>query len=160
LQLELETYLPRIRFQRVEARGAVWTTEALFPNYLFARFELGAAGPQVERVPGVSEIVRFGSHCPAVPEGVIEELRGHIGSGEVHVVEERLVPGDAVEIGSGVLQGLGAVVTRVLPARERVRVLLEMLGREATVEWPRGVVRSARGVREGLLREGVGRRGD
>ena len=38
LQLELETYLPRIRFQRVEARGAVWTTEALFPNYLFARF--------------------------------------------------------------------------------------------------------------------------
>jgi len=55
---------------------------------------------------------------------------------------------------------LGAGVTRVLPAGERVRVLLERLGREANVELPRSVVRSARGVREGLFREGVGRRGD
>ena len=88
---------------------------------------------------------------------MIEELRGQIGAGEVHVVEERLVPGEAVEIESGVLQGLGAVVTRVLPARERVRVLLELLGREANVELPRSVLRSARDVREGLFREGAGK---
>ncbi len=153
LQLELETYLPRIRFRRVESRGPVWTTEALFPNYLFARFDLGASGQQVERVPGVIEIVRFGSHCPPVPEPVIEELRRQVGADQVHVLQERFVPGDAVQIESGPFEGLGAVVTRVMPAKERVSVLLELLGRQANLELPTGVVRSARGIRQGLFTE-------
>ena len=156
LQLELETYLPRIRFQRIESRGPVWTTEALFPNYLFARFDLGASSQEVERVPGVIEIVRFGSHCPPVPEPVIEDLRRQVGADQVHVLHERFVPGDSVQIESGPFEGLSAVVTRVMPARERVGVLLELLGRQANVELPTGVVRSAREIRQGLFTDDVG----
>jgi transcriptional antiterminator RfaH len=111
LQLELETYLPRIRFQRVEPRGSIWTTEALFPNYLFARFDLGASGQQVERVPGVIEIVRFGPHCPAIPERVIQDLRRQLGADQIHVLHEQFVPGDSVDIRSGPFEGLKAVVT-------------------------------------------------
>jgi transcriptional antiterminator RfaH len=134
----------------------VWTTEALFPNYLFARFDLGIAGQQVERVPGVIEIVRFGPHCPRIPERVIEDLRRQIGADQVHVVEQRFVPGDAVQIQSGPFEGLGAVVTRVMPANERVRVLLELLGRQTSVELPSGVLRSAREIRQGLFAENAG----
>lgn len=151
LQLDLETYLPRIRFRRVEARRTVWTTEALFPNYLFARFDLGAAAHEVERVPGVIELVRFGSHCPAVPEPVIQDLRRRVAGDQVHVLHERLVPGDSVQIASGPFEGLEAVVTRVLPATERIRVLLELLGRRASMELPAAVVRAGREIREGLF---------
>ena len=40
---KLEVYLPRIRFQRCTRRGLVWFTEALFPNYFFARLDLSNA---------------------------------------------------------------------------------------------------------------------
>jgi transcription antitermination factor NusG len=35
-----------------------------------------------------------------------------------------------------VFHGLRAVITRVMPSRERVAVLLEFLGRQTTVELP------------------------
>jgi len=38
----LEVFLPRIRFKKHSVRGPVWVTEALFPNYLFARFDFRA----------------------------------------------------------------------------------------------------------------------
>jgi transcriptional antiterminator RfaH len=147
----IESFLPRIRYRRVEARGAVWTTEALFPNYLFVRCDLARAWQQVQCVPGVTELVRFGSQCPSIPGEVIEGLRALLGAQDVYVIEDRLAPGDAVRIFEGPFEGLEAIVTRVLPAGERVRVLLELLGRQTSVELPvSGVAGIARELRGGL----------
>jgi transcriptional antiterminator RfaH len=133
-QLQVETYLPRIKFRRKERRRVVWTTEALFPTYLFARFDLATVLQQVQCVPGVIGLVRFGSHCPAVPDQAIHALRAQVGPEEVHIITEAFVPGQCVEIATGPFQGLQAVVTRVLPAKERVNVLLDFLGRQTNVE--------------------------
>jgi transcriptional antiterminator RfaH len=45
--------------------------------------------------------------------------------------------GDNVRIAKGAFAGLEAVVTQILPARERVKVLMDFLGRkiEAEVEY-------------------------
>ena len=51
---------------------------------------------------------------------------------------------------SRVLPGLQAVVTQVMPARNRVTVLLEFLGRQTAVELPLDQV-----LREGNERSGV-----
>ena len=51
---------------------------------------------------------------------------------------------------AGAFRGLKAVVTRVMPARERVQVLLEFLGRQTSVEVPAGEV-----LREGDQRRRV-----
>jgi len=56
---------------------------------------------------------------------------------ELRVVEDTLRPGDIVEVAEGVLHGLQAVVSRVMPARQRVAVLLDFLGRQTTVELDR-----------------------
>jgi transcription antitermination factor NusG len=87
---------------------------------------------------------------------VIEDLRRQIGTDHVHMVEQRFVPGDAVQIQSGPFEGLGAVVTRVIPGSERVRVLLELLGRQTSVELPTGVARSAREIRREVFMEDGG----
>jgi transcriptional antiterminator RfaH len=71
-----------------------------------------------------------------VPEAVIEELRVSLGGDPVHVIREELQPGESVQIAGGVFHGLRAVITRVMPSRERVAVLLEFLGRQTTVELP------------------------
>ena len=136
----IEVYLPRVRFKRATRRGPVWFTEALFPNYLFARFDLGQCLRQVCHAQGIRGVVHFGDRWPIVPDAVIEELRATLGEDPVHVIREELQPGEAVQIAGGVFHGLRAVVTRVMPSRERVAVFLEFLGRQTTVELPTGAV--------------------
>jgi hypothetical protein len=45
-----------------------------------------------------------------------------------------LHPGGNVRLLSGAFAGLYAVIIQVLPAKERVKLLLELLGRETIVE--------------------------
>jgi transcriptional antiterminator RfaH len=133
-EADVEVYLPRIRFKRPTRQGPVWFTEALFPNYLFARFELELCVRKVQAARGVRGVVHFGHRWPAIPDAIIEHLRACVPSDQVHVINEDLKTGDAVRISGGAFHGLEAVVTRVMPGRQRVGVLLEFLGRQTMVE--------------------------
>jgi transcription elongation factor/antiterminator RfaH len=146
----MEVYLPRIRFRRSTRGGPVWFTEALFPNYLFVRFDLRAALRRVHYTSGVSGVIRFGDHWPEIPDAVIEDLRCAVGPDAVHEVGEELEPGDPVVISGGAFHDLRAVVTRVMTGRERVAVLLEILGRQTAVELPASEVVPEGGIYGGL----------
>ncbi len=146
----LEVFLPRVRFKKASVRGPVWVTETLFPNYLFARFGVAESLRLVRSAPGVSTVVNFGGQVPAVPDPVIDELRRHIGADETRVLSDQLSPNDRVQISGGVMHGLTAVVTQVMPAKERVKVLLNFLGQQTTVE-----VAAAALVKEGNARHDV-----
>jgi len=122
----------------------VTEVDAALPNYLFARFDLAACLRQVCHSRGVRGVVHFGDRWPIVPESVIEELRVTLGGEPVHVIREALQPGETVQIAGGVFHGLRAVITRVMPSRERVAVLLEFLGQQTSVEL----------AGEALIREG------
>ncbi len=60
-----------------------------------------------------------------------------MGGEDMRVVEDTLQPGDTVQIASGAMHGLQAVVRRVMPAKQRVAVLLDFLGRQTAVELDR-----------------------
>ena len=137
---DMEVYLPRICFKRATRRGPVWFTEALFPSYLFVRFDLARCLRKVCHARGVSGVVHFGERWPAIPDAAIEELRLALGKEAVHVIPDDFQPGEAVHIAGGVFHGLRAIVTRVLPSRQRVAVLLEFLGRQTAVELPKEAV--------------------
>jgi transcriptional antiterminator RfaH len=146
---DFEVYLPRIRVPRPTRSGPVWRTEALFPNYLFARFELGQAARRVQYTRGVSGIVHFGDHWPSIPDSVIAELRAaetasrdralprNGGAGRAMLSDASAVslrPGEPVVISGGALHSFSATVLRVMPAHARVAVLLDFLGRPSAVE--------------------------
>jgi len=132
---DVAVFCPRIRFRRPTKDGASWVTEALFPGYFFAHFCLREMLPSVRSAHGVSSIVRFGEWIPDIADSIIEELRAETEDrmmmGEL---VQPLVPGDRVRLVRGALAGLEAVVTHVLPGNERVRLLLEFLGRETLAE--------------------------
>jgi transcriptional antiterminator RfaH len=130
-------FCPRIRFKRATRRGLVWVTEAMFPGYLFACFELVAMHRQVRYSHGVSGIVRFADRYPTIEEGALAQLRGQIGASGIKELAYELSEGDQVQIVGGAFVGLDAVVTQLLPAKERVKVLMDFLGRkmEAEVQW-------------------------
>jgi transcriptional antiterminator RfaH len=136
----VEVFLPRIRFKRATRRGTAMVTEALFPNYLFARFNWQTSLRQVQHARGVRGVVHFGERWPTIDEAIIADLRQAVGDTELCVIPAELAPGDAVEIASGNFQGLEAVVTRVMPNRERVAVLMEFLGRQTSIELPADAV--------------------
>ena len=132
--LGLDIVSPRIRFRRATVRGAVWVTESVFPNYLFARFDRAETGRDVQHTFGVSGIVHFGLFCPTIPDHVVEDLRLLAGEGEIRVIEQDPQPGDEILMAGGVFHGLTAVVFRVMPAKQRVALLLNFLGRETQVD--------------------------
>jgi transcriptional antiterminator RfaH len=129
-----EVLNPRIRFRRPTRRGPVWVTESLFPGYLFARFDWHQYLRLVHHTAGVTGVVHFGSRWPTVPDEVIDGLRHSVGPEELRVLGADMAEGEEVQIAGGAFHGLAGVVTRVMPARKRVAVLLEFLGRQTTVE--------------------------
>jgi transcriptional antiterminator RfaH len=129
----VKVFAPRIRFRRPTHTGLQWTTEALFPSYFFARI-----GPSMLRrshyATHVRGIVHFGNSWPTIPDQTIEELEKRLGGGQVHVIVASVSAGDEVEIIEGIFRGFEAVVTQVMPARKRVAILLDLLGRQTVVE--------------------------
>ena len=130
----IKIFLPRVRFKRSTRQGTFWATEALFPNYLFAHFDWQECLHRVQSIRGVRGVVHFGERWPTIPDEIIGQLREAIGADELRVIPARLKPGDEVQIAGGVLSGLQAVISRVMPGRERVAVLLDFLGRQSTIE--------------------------
>lgn len=139
-QSDVEVFLPRIRYRRLTRCGPAWVTEALFRDYVFARFDLPIALRRVQSSLGVRCVVRFGQGWPTVPQTAIAELQAAMGGEDLRVVEDTLHPGDTVLIASGVMHGLQALVTQVMPAKQRVAVLLDFLGRQTAVEMDRSLV--------------------
>ena len=68
---EIEVFNPKLRIRKATRRGAVWFVEALFPGYLFARFDWDNKSQIVRGTPGVSTLVAFGTVVPVVPDAVV-----------------------------------------------------------------------------------------
>lgn len=130
----VEVFCPLLRFERARASGKVRVVEAMFPGYVFSRFRYLDLYRQVRSCSGVSTIVAFGGVPAVVPEAVISQLRAAVSDGETVEIPTQVKPGEEVQIVEGAMKGLRAVVTRVMPSRDRVTVLLEMLGMEREVD--------------------------
>jgi len=131
---EVEVFCPRLRLRRITRRGPVWFVEALFPGYLFARFDPLQSQSEVTHARGVSTIVRFKEAPASVPDAAIAELREHMNGTECKEIDQTIREGDSVVVAQGMFMGLATVVTQALPARERVRVLVDFLGQCREVE--------------------------
>ena len=127
---------PRLRFRKLTQRGPVWFVEAMFPGYLFAKFVYSTQHRSVESSHGVRGIVRFGQHLATLPEDTVVALQSKAGVEEIVVMDCSPKIGQPVQLIEGPFQGLEVVVTQLLPARERIRVLLEFLGRSLEMEVP------------------------
>jgi transcriptional antiterminator RfaH len=120
--------------------GVAWVTEALFPGYLFAQFDLVRMHRVVGYAPAVRSIVRFANRYPTIDEATVAQLSEHVGEKEIKVLDYQPSQGDNVKLAGGAFAGLDAVVTQVLPARARVRVLMDFLGRKIEAEFESSAV--------------------
>ncbi|MCB1210713.1 MAG: hypothetical protein KDK97_15385 [Verrucomicrobiales bacterium] len=131
---DVQSYCPRIRFQRSTRRGKVWFMEALFPGYFFARFTPAASYRAVKHAQNVLRVLEFGGQLAQVADSFIAELKEEMQHEDIRLVEVPIALGDEVEVTAGPMQGLRGIVSSLTNAKERVRILMEFLGRENLVE--------------------------
>jgi transcriptional antiterminator RfaH len=138
--LGLEVFLPRLRIERATQRGVTRAVEPLFPCYIFVRCVIEEKMTEIKHVNGISSLVHFGDRIPKIEDSIIEELQECFAAEDLLTVENRLLPGDEVSVADGAFAGMRAFVLRNMPARKRVQVLLDILGRPTPVEVDRSLV--------------------
>ena len=104
-----------------------------FPCYLFARIDFDETPlSSITWMPGVRRIVSTGSQPAVVADEIVALIRGRLGEIE-EVGYGKFTKGDRVRITSGPLRDLEAVFDQPLSAADRVRILLDVMGRMTPV---------------------------
>ncbi len=132
----LEVFCPQIRFRRKTARGPIWFQEAMFPGYTFVRFDMAQKKRAVSYAPGVLNIPMFNGHHVPVPDAVISSLKQELDEDGSVDAGLPLEVGEETTVLEGSMRGLKVTVIKVMPAEDRVAVLLEMLGTLVEAEFP------------------------
>jgi transcription antitermination factor NusG len=148
-EMGIACFSPRLRFRKMTRRGTVWFVEAMFPAYLFAHFVYADQQRRVLHAPSIRGIVQFGEQVAIVAPEAIASIQQYAGEEEIVTVDPEIEVGHTVQIVDGPFRGLHALVTRVLPAKERIRVLLAFLGRSVETEVPAPIVLSVERMRLG-----------
>jgi transcriptional antiterminator RfaH len=109
---------------------------AVFPGYLFAEVEM--RWYEIRWCVGVMRIIMNGEKPAHVGEADIDKIKRRMGrNGQIKLPKEpdadALVRGASVKILTGSFQGLAAIYQGMSP-RDRLLVLLDMLGRKVSVE--------------------------
>ena len=132
----VEVFCPRVRYRKATRRGKIWWLEALFPGYVLAKFARNQSERAVTYAQGVRGLVRFGEDIPHVPESFVVALRAEWAGNEEETITltPTVLPGEEVEVAVGPLRGMRGTIVSVLPATERVKILLEFLGQQHPVD--------------------------
>ena len=144
-RVKIDVFAPRLRIWRPARHGvASLVTEALFPGYVFARFVHPDQSRHVLSTMGVTGIVAFDRHPPAVADQLIDFLRSQVEQADRVAGTPLFEEGSWVKIASGCFHDMEGRVLHFDPKTERVRLLLMLLGRAVQVSLPaRGVFASA-----------------
>ena len=133
-ELGLEVVAPKIRYTKATRRGKVLWKEAMFPGYIFVKFDRFIDEKAVCYAPGVLKLVQFGDYVPKIEEEFVLQISAILGDSEMLDLEQEVQQGREYEVVDGVLKGEVGEVLEILPGGQRVMMLLEMIGGKQAVE--------------------------
>lgn len=135
-----ECFVPRCRRTRRHARKTDTVLEPLFPRYLFAHFDADASRwLAINGSRGVVALLTDGTRPLAVPGDLIEKLMAERDAEGVTPLTSlgMFWKGRKVRIKSGPFAGqMGEVADVLAKGRDRVHVLLSMLGVQTRMQLP------------------------
>jgi transcriptional antiterminator RfaH len=130
-----EIYFPRYLKRRRHARRIETVAAPLFPRYLFVAVDLSAQRwRSIYSTVGVSRLVCSGDDPSAVPDGIVEALKSREDVDGFIKLDFRppFRPGDRIRV----LDGAFATCLGLfegMAERERIAILLDLLGRKVRV---------------------------
>lgn len=139
----LETFAPWLKESRPNqtSHSASHSIRPLFPQYLFARFELESLYQKVRFTRGVHSIVSFGDSPAIVEDSIISLIQSRAGKdGYIHIIDD-LRADDSVLITDGHFKSICGIFERRMSDSDRVMILLQTLHYQAHVIVERSAVR-------------------
>jgi transcriptional antiterminator RfaH len=130
-----EIYFPRYLKRRRHARRIETVAAPLFPRYLFVAIDLNVQRwRSIYSTVGVSRLVCNGDDPSPVPDGIVEALKQREDSGGFIKLDARppFRAGDKIRVLDGAFSScLGLFES--MAERERIAILLDLLGRKVRV---------------------------
>lgn len=108
--------------------------KSLFPNYIFVKFDLDQSYNLVRWARGVKKILGFGEYPSPVSDNVVEMIKKRTDANGVVRKIRYFKPNDIIRIKSGPLKELLGIFDRWVADSERVRILLNLIGYQPTIE--------------------------
>jgi transcriptional antiterminator RfaH len=127
-QVNPEVYLPEIAVSR---DGGTVQRRPFFPCYLFVRLDLGNVNVSRWRwMHGIQSLVSFDGQPAEVPDGIIQLIRHKLADADSSPTRlTQFRKGDSVRLKEGPFRNELAIFDGPSQPEERVRVLLEVMGR-------------------------------
>ncbi len=138
LRQGFSVYLPKYMKLRIHARRKEWVPRPLFPRYLFVGISPeNVRWRAIQSTIGISHLVSFGNSPAAVPNEVIDVLRQWEDEKGMVVLKPAslFTKGERVKLTSGAL-GEQIGLFDHIDDKERVVILLDLLGRQIRVRAP------------------------
>jgi transcriptional antiterminator RfaH len=145
LRQGFEIYLPRYLKRRSHARKIEKVPAPLFPRYMFVNIDIATQRwRSIQSTYGVSHLVLNGSEPASVRGAVIESLKSREDASGYVTLDQRpkFAIGEKVRVLAGVFaDNLG--LFDGMADRDRVAILLELLGRKVRVSLETDLVAAA-----------------
>ncbi|NIS69806.1 MAG: hypothetical protein GTO12_12905 [Proteobacteria bacterium] len=130
----IEVFFPKMEGITIKNGKAKNVIRALFPNYLFAHFDTFKSYRLVRWSRGVSRVVGFDGGPTPLDDEVIETIKRRVDRTCVVRRALHLKAKDPIRVRSGPLKDLVGIFDRWVSDAGRVRVLLNLLNYDASVE--------------------------
>lgn len=135
-------WLPSLRRSRRHARRIDTIAAPLFPGYLFVELGTEETWSPINGTFGVRRILCDGERPLPLPTEFVQDLRRTIDGEGFVAVPETLTQGQKVRLIAGPFVGCAGTLLG-LAARDRVSILLRVLGHEVATVVPRRAVIAA-----------------
>jgi transcriptional antiterminator RfaH len=142
--LGLECVLPKVLDYRPANGRTVQIEKPLFPNYLLVKLIPAQYYYKIKWTKGVTRFVGWGDRPAPIAGEVVEIIRSRMDEmGRVRM-ERRLRPGEAVRIKAGPFKDFIGIFERKMSATDRIRVLLQVVGYQVSVQLKESLVERIR----------------
>jgi transcription elongation factor/antiterminator RfaH len=131
---DVEVFYPQTSVIQKTSEGKRHMRKPLFPGYIFCSFDPIQSMRMVNYSQGVSYIVRHGIDPVEVLPEIIKELMAVTKDEVLDVPSAKPIIGQSVRVLHGLFEGKEGKVMKLIPERQRVQVLLEILGAISKVE--------------------------
>ncbi len=131
---EIAVFLPMLETFHYLSGKMAPKIKPMFPSYLFAKLDIHATYYRVKWTRGVNKILGIGGEPIPVSERVISTLRQRMGENNVIRLDDGLEEGSVVQFTSGPFKDLMGVFDKKMSDGGRVRVLLSLIGVDASVQ--------------------------
>lgn len=142
--LGLECLLPKALDYRTVNSLPVQTEKPLFPNYLFVKLILARHYYQVKWTKGIARFVEWEDRPAPIAEEAVETIRSRMDERDRVKIGLDVRAGEEVRIKSGPLRDFVGIFERKLSERDRIRVLLQVVGSQVSVNVPESLVERVR----------------